>query len=90
MPELIKNGHVYITLTPLYKIKYGSKFKYLLNDKELLIKNGHVYITLTPLYKIKYGSKFKYLLNDKELEKFIPTIQGKYNYQISRFKGLTN
>lgn len=55
-----------------------------------LIKNGHVYTTLTPLYKIKYGSKFKYLLNDKELDKFIPTIQGKFNYQISRFKGLTN
>ena len=53
-----------------------------------LIKNGHVYTTLTPLYKIKYGSKFKYLLNDKELDKFIPTIQGKFNYQISRFKGL--
>lgn len=55
-----------------------------------LIRNGHVYITLTPLYKVRYGSKFKYLLNDKELDKFIPTIQGKFNYQISRFKGLTN
>lgn len=53
-----------------------------------LIRNGHVYITLTPLYKVRYGSKFKYLLNDKELDKFIPTIQGKFNYQISRFKGL--
>lgn len=55
-----------------------------------LIKNGHVYTTLTPLYKVKYGKdNMKYLLNDRELQKWLPTIQNRYNYQISRFKGLT-
>lgn len=53
-----------------------------------LIENGHLYSVLLPLYKVSYGTKYKYILNDKELKPFIKSIEGKYNYRISRFKGL--
>ena len=35
MPELISGGHVYVSMPPLYKVIYGKKFKYLLDDNEL-------------------------------------------------------
>lgn len=35
MPELIRNGNVYLALSPLYKITEGKKFIYLLDDSEL-------------------------------------------------------
>lgn len=35
MPELITAGKLYICVTPLYKISYGSTFDYAYSDKEL-------------------------------------------------------
>ncbi|MFW6030123.1 MAG: DNA topoisomerase IV subunit B, partial [Halanaerobiales bacterium] len=35
MPELIKNGHVYLAQPPLYKVSYNKKEEYLYNDKAL-------------------------------------------------------
>jgi len=35
MPELIRNGHLYIAQPPLYKVKRGSKVQYLQNEDEL-------------------------------------------------------
>lgn len=35
MPELIRNGNVYLALSPLYKITEGKKFIYLLDESEL-------------------------------------------------------
>ncbi|MCK8827885.1 DNA topoisomerase (ATP-hydrolyzing) subunit B [Natroniella acetigena] len=35
MPELIKNGHVYIAQPPLYKVSYRGDEEYLYTDKEL-------------------------------------------------------
>ena len=35
MPELIKQGHVYLAQPPLYKVEKGSKIWYAYNDKEL-------------------------------------------------------
>ena len=35
MPELIKQGHVYIAQPPLYKVEKGNKIWYAYNDKEL-------------------------------------------------------
>ena len=35
MPELIKNGHLYIAQPPLYKLKRGNSEVYLRDDKEL-------------------------------------------------------
>jgi DNA gyrase subunit B len=32
---LIQNGHVYIAVPPLYRLKFGKKFKYLYSDDEL-------------------------------------------------------
>ena len=35
MPELIKQGHVYLAQPPLYKVEKGNKIWYAYNDKEL-------------------------------------------------------
>ncbi len=35
MPELIKNGNIYLAMAPLYKITQGKNFHYLLDDSEL-------------------------------------------------------
>ncbi|HJK97622.1 MAG TPA: DNA topoisomerase (ATP-hydrolyzing) subunit B [Polyangiaceae bacterium LLY-WYZ-14_1] len=35
MPELIRNGHLFIAQPPLYKVKRGSKVQYLQNEEEL-------------------------------------------------------
>ncbi|MFW5962239.1 MAG: DNA topoisomerase (ATP-hydrolyzing) subunit B [bacterium] len=37
MPELIKNGHIYLARPPLYKVVSGNKEKYLYSDNELEI-----------------------------------------------------
>lgn len=34
MPELIKKGHIYKAMGPLYKISYGDKREYAYSDKE--------------------------------------------------------
>ena len=35
MPELIKQGHVYIAKPPLYKVQWGKNVEYAYNDAEL-------------------------------------------------------
>jgi DNA gyrase subunit B len=35
MPELIKRGHIYIAQAPLYRVRWGDKDFYALNDHEL-------------------------------------------------------
>ena len=35
MPELIKNGHLYIAMPPLYRVQKGSKFQYIASDEDL-------------------------------------------------------
>lgn len=35
MPELIRNGNIYLAMAPLYKITQGKNFHYLLDDSEL-------------------------------------------------------
>ena len=35
MPELIKKGHIYVAMPPLYTISYKSEMYYALDDKEL-------------------------------------------------------
>lgn len=35
MPELITSGKLYICVTPLFKLNYGSTFDYAYTDKEL-------------------------------------------------------
>ena len=35
MPELIRKGHIYLALSPLYKVTEGKKFHYLLDESEL-------------------------------------------------------
>lgn len=37
MKDLIKNGHVYLAMSPLYKVVKGKHFQYLLDDNELKI-----------------------------------------------------
>jgi len=34
LPEIIKNGYLYIAVPPLYKVKHGSVHKYVYTDKE--------------------------------------------------------
>ena len=34
MPELIKHGHVYSAVGPLYKIMYNNQSHYAMDDKE--------------------------------------------------------
>lgn len=53
MPKLIEGGHVYIAQPPLYKVEYGTKTKYIKDDKELykfLVDQG---ISGTTLYVSK-------------------------------------
>lgn len=35
MPDLIRNGNIYLAMAPLYKITQGKNFHYLLDDSEL-------------------------------------------------------
>jgi len=35
MPELIRRGHVYIAQAPLYRVRWGDRNYYALNDREL-------------------------------------------------------
>lgn len=35
MKELITNGHIYLAMSPLYKVIQGKHFEYLLDDSEL-------------------------------------------------------
>lgn len=35
MPELIRNGNVYLAMAPLYRVTMGGKIQYLLDDSEL-------------------------------------------------------
>jgi len=35
MPQMIENGHVYVAVPPLYKVRKGSKDHYFYNDEEL-------------------------------------------------------
>ncbi len=35
MPELIRNGNIYLAMAPLYKVTQGKNFHYLLDDSEL-------------------------------------------------------
>ena len=35
MPELVKQGHVYIAKPPLYKVQWGKNVEYAYNDAEL-------------------------------------------------------
>lgn len=36
MPELIRNGNIYLAMAPLYRITQGKNFHYLLDDSELI------------------------------------------------------
>jgi len=56
MRPLIEEGHLYIALPPLYKVKKGNEEKYLLSDEELknfLISNCKGRITLSQKFKRK-------------------------------------
>lgn len=35
MPELIRNGNIYLAMAPLYRITMNKKIEYLLDDSEL-------------------------------------------------------
>lgn len=35
MPELIRNGNIYLAMSPLYRVSQGKKTEYLLDDSEL-------------------------------------------------------
>ncbi len=48
MPELIENGHIYVALPPLYRIRKGNKDKYVYSDKELeKVKSKHKNVKVT-------------------------------------------
>ncbi|RLD15590.1 MAG: DNA gyrase subunit B, partial [Caldiserica bacterium] len=54
MRPLIEEGHLYIALPPLYKVKKGNEERYLLSDEELknfLISNCKGKITLSQRFK---------------------------------------
>lgn len=53
-----------------------------------LIKNGHVYTVLGPLFKISYNNKHVYVNSPAERDAVLKKIQGKYNYNVDRYKGL--
>lgn len=59
MPEIIENGHIYIALPPLYKIKKGKKEKYLNNTNELNKYQMKI---------ISCNSSIKNIINKKEKE----------------------
>lgn len=48
MPELVENGHIYVALPPLYRIRKRSKDKYVYTDKELdNVKKKHSNVKVT-------------------------------------------
>ena len=88
MPELIRQGHVFLAQPPLYKLEKNKKVWYAYSDEELatiLNEVGRDQNNKIQRYK-GLGKKAKYLYSDDELEKYRRDHSGKF--LIQRYKGL--
>ena len=82
---LILNGHVYVAVPPLHRVKYGAEVKYLKNDAE---KKSFIADRKKEIEKsIKATKKYKdHPEKDEYLKDQIK--KGLEKYQFNRFKGL--
>ncbi|WP_343154790.1 DNA topoisomerase (ATP-hydrolyzing) subunit B [Buchnera aphidicola (Pseudoregma panicola)] len=84
MPEIIKNGHVFIAQPPLYKIKYKNKETFIKDEKTLnnfqiknALENCKMY-SLTPTKKkINIKKLYKIIFNYIKLKNTIKNKQNK-------------
>lgn len=84
MPEIIKNGHIYIAQPPLYKIKKGKKEKYIQDKQsmqkyllEIALNESKIYIQNSTT--IIEGKKLKQLIdNYKDIKNIIKNLENIY------------
>ncbi|WP_343189097.1 DNA topoisomerase (ATP-hydrolyzing) subunit B [Buchnera aphidicola (Chaitoregma tattakana)] len=84
MPEIIKNGHVFIAQPPLYKIKSRKKEIFIKDEKTLNIfqikhslENCKMYYTYPSRKKVKTEKLHKLIFNYMDLKKQIAKKQNK-------------
>ncbi|BGI51254.1 MAG: DNA topoisomerase (ATP-hydrolyzing) subunit B [Buchnera aphidicola (Ceratovacuna japonica)] len=94
MPEIIKNGHIFIAQPPLYKIKYKKKETFIKDEKTLntfqiknAIENCKMYQSHPKKKKINIKNLYKIIFYYTKLKKKIENKQNKvfmflFNYLI--------
>ena len=73
MPELIKNGHLYIAQPPLYKVKKGQTEIYIKNETEL--QNHLISSAIEGTVAVVSGEQRA----GQDLEQFVKTVHAFYN-----------
>jgi DNA gyrase subunit B len=74
MPQLISDGHLYLAMSPLYRVKENKKFIYMLDDVEY---NSYIAARMLSIYNIKNSEGNN--ITKKQLEKLLRDSNSYYN-----------